>query len=136
MRPRGLRFPRPLTSGTAAAHTSIISVSVPPGARQFTRTPSRPWSAAAWTVRPMTPCLLAGYGPSFGPDRKPPTLLVLTTEPPPVRRIALISADRHRQTPTRLTSINRTTTSSVLSAIPQFPRYVIPELLNAQSSRP
>jgi len=69
----------------------------------------------------MTPCLLAGYGPSFGPDRKPPTLLVLTTDRP--RSAHFFDLGRQAtQIPTRLTSISRMTSSSVLSAMPQFPR--------------
>ena len=73
---------RSTAAGSSCRHWTNIGVSVGPGATTLTRMPSGPLSWAAVRVKPMTACLVAWYAPSPVFPRNPPTLLVLTIDPP------------------------------------------------------
>jgi hypothetical protein len=85
----------------------MISVSMNPGQRQFTRTPLRPYSADADFVSDTTPALAALYtdvAMACSDARNPPTDDQLTIAPPPASRRRMPHF-MPRNTPRRSTSI-------------------------------
>ena len=75
--------------------SSIIRVSMTPGALQFTRTPLGPSSYASARVRPMSAALLAEYAASHDAPTRPHMLETVTIDP--LRRLTMPGASaRHR----------------------------------------